>query len=381
MKMGVPGFVGGRLTQAREAMGLSQSRLAEQLGMSKQAISRYESGTDSPIQARFNDLANLLQQDHDFFLRPLRPLSNEVTFYRRLKKVKVSALKKVAIKREWYEEIVRLAAQYLELPKLNLPDLFIPHDPFLIDMEDIERASLSVREHWGLGQRPIGNLVRQMERNGLVVSRFSFGVDNVDGFSVNVKDYSLSLVALNTMKSNAFRSRFDAAHELGHHILHQHVTAEMMRDPATYDLVEKQAHRFASSLLMPRDAFRDDIFTYKIEALLTIKEKWNVSLSAILYRMKDMGLIDDDMHQEFRKTLSSKRWSTKEPLDDQLKPEKPALLAQAIEILVKDAGFTKQDILDDLKLKPEIIIEIAELEIGYFDKPEQHTIGITNLRL
>ncbi|MFC4455258.1 ImmA/IrrE family metallo-endopeptidase [Deinococcus sonorensis] len=383
MKLGVPGFVGARLTQAREAMGLSQNGLADRIGVSKQAISRYERDEDSPMFPVLNALAEELNQDKEFFSRPIRlNPSAKVTFYRRLKRVTKAELKKISIWREWYDELVDLLGQYLELPALNLPhDLFLPHNPALIDMAVIEAATLRLREHWGLGQRPIGHLIRQMERNGLLVTRFDFGVDGVDGFSLEAANQPLSLVALNTAKSNAFRSRFDAAHELGHHILHRHVTDEMLKDPATYELVERQAHRFASSLLLPQDAFRDDLYSYNLDALLHLKEKWNVSIAAMLYRMKDMELIDNSEHTALRKSMSGKDWTKREPFDEEATPEKPALLAQAIDTLVNQAGFTKQDVINDLKLRPHIIEQLANLSFGYFDVPESVEINVTNLRL
>jgi transcriptional regulator with XRE-family HTH domain len=48
---GTPGFVGDRLREAREARGLSAVSLADLLGITRQAISLYESGhhgTNSP---------------------------------------------------------------------------------------------------------------------------------------------------------------------------------------------------------------------------------------------------------------------------------------------------------------------------------------------
>ena len=364
-------------------MGLSRTALADQLALSKQAISRYERNEDNPTYPVLEEIAKILHQDAEFFLRPLRTIDRqENVFYRRLKKVKKAELKKVAIWKEWYEELIELLSRYLELPALNLPPhLFVPHDPMQIDMAEIEQAALLLREHWNLGQRPIGNLVRQMERNGLLVARFNFDVAGVDGFSLRCASAPISLIALNTVKSNAFRSRFDAAHELGHHILHQSVTWEMMQDPAIHEEVERQAHRFASAFLMPMDSFRDDLFTYKLETLVAVKERWNVSISAILYRMKDMGLINDDEHKEMRKAMSGRRWITEEPLDAESVPEKPALLAQAVETLVDQAGFSKQDVLDDLNLRPTIIEQLAGLPFGYFEQPERHSLPVTNLRI
>ena len=57
MRSGTPRFVGGRLRQAREARGVSASALAALLGVSRQAVSQYERGPETPSPAVMHRIA------------------------------------------------------------------------------------------------------------------------------------------------------------------------------------------------------------------------------------------------------------------------------------------------------------------------------------
>lgn len=53
-------------------------------------------------------------------------------------------------------------------------------------------------------------------------------------------------------KDNYFRSRFDAAHELGHVVLHRYINK---LDSICFKPIEEQAHRFASYFIFQKKLF------------------------------------------------------------------------------------------------------------------------------
>jgi len=57
---------GMRLRQVRKAKGFSQSALAEMLGLTKQAISNYESGANTPTHSVFVRIAEQMGVEMDF---------------------------------------------------------------------------------------------------------------------------------------------------------------------------------------------------------------------------------------------------------------------------------------------------------------------------
>ena len=61
-------------------------------------------------------------------------------------------------------------------------------------------------------------------------------------------------------KGSPARWRFDAAHELGHVLLHAKVRRETLDRPEQHKKIEEQAHRFARAFLLPLASFGDDLF-------------------------------------------------------------------------------------------------------------------------
>jgi len=90
-----------------------------------------------------------------------------------------------------------------DLPAPDLPDL---RD------EEPEVAASVLRQHWGLGERPIKNMVHLLESKGVRVYSLAENSVEVDAFAL--WHSKTPFVFLNTLKS-AEHGRFDAAHELG----------------------------------------------------------------------------------------------------------------------------------------------------------------------
>src|SRR3546814_15647567 len=87
-------------------------------------------------------------------------------------------------------------------------------------------------------------MIKLLESKGVHVFSLAEDTKNVDAFSCwrNGQPF----VFLNTFKS-AERSRFDAAHELAHLVLHRHGGPQGRE-------AETEANQFASALLMPHAA-------------------------------------------------------------------------------------------------------------------------------
>ena len=60
-----------RIKQARVSRGLSMVELSELVSVSKQAISQYEMGKNSPSIAILTSIANVLKYPVSFFYKPL----------------------------------------------------------------------------------------------------------------------------------------------------------------------------------------------------------------------------------------------------------------------------------------------------------------------
>lgn len=89
------------------------------------------------------------------------------------------------------------------------------------------------------------------------------------------------------------RQKFTLAHELGHYILHREkniniVDTTFFRNNET-DSVEYMANEFAAKLLIPEDKVRYLIDNQGVKNIGALAEKFEVSASAMKYRVISLG--------------------------------------------------------------------------------------------
>lgn len=204
-----------------------------------------------------------------------------------------------------------------------------------------EVAARLLRQHWGLGDRPIGNILRLFESKGIRVLSLSENTQNVDAYSFWHADHPY--IFLN-QKKTAERSNFDAAHELGHLVLHFHAQAESMPE----DDAERQANMFASAFLMP-DADLKSVLShvYSSSQIIRAKVRWKVSALALANRLNQIRMLSDWNYRSILIDLGQRGFRTGEPLG--VERETSTLLAKVLAALWTK-GITKSDIADDLNL-------------------------------
>src|SRR5438477_9463176 len=198
-------------------------------------------------------------------------------------------------------------------------------------MEEIEQFATQCRRMWSLGDGPIANLLLLLESKGIVVARTDFADTALDAFSCLIG--ARPFVFLSSDRS-AVRSRYDAAHELGHLVLHSGVSMQQMEDNQIHDRAEKEANRFAAAFLLPRQVFRYEVHSTRLNSFLSLKKRWRVSVGALIARCKDIRIIDDYEFRRLRKLMSHYGYIKQEPLDDKLEPEEPTVLRRSIELLL-----------------------------------------------
>src|SRR5699024_3355284 len=111
----------------------------------------------------------------------------------------------------------------------------------------------------------------------------SFSDMTIDACSTWDKD-NRPFVFLNYDKGSAVRSRFDLAHELGHLLLHSQIKESDFNKRSIYKRIEQEANYFASSFLLPEESFGNDLQINSLSHYIVLKEKWKVSIAAMIYR-------------------------------------------------------------------------------------------------
>lgn len=380
MPSGTPGFVGPRLREAREIRGLTAVSLAERVGVTPQAISVYEHGKNSPSPDILRSIAAALRVPDQFFTGPERPNRERVVFYRSqsaaTKRARVGAEGRL----EWLRDIVHYLEEFVSMPEPNFPDFGVG-DPSLLSDDDIESVAQQARRYWNMHNGPVGNMVALLENQGAIVSRVEVGADSLD--SLFEFEDGRPYLMIGTDKGTAVRWRFDAAHELGHVLLHGGVDRRHAHRSEMFKLLEAQAHRFAGAFLLPAESFAEDVFAVSLDAFRTIKPQWRTSIAMMIKRVRHLDLISDETERRLWINYSRRGWRRQEPYDDALDVERPRLLASAFELLMRERVQTVEDVTVRLGLAVEDVEQLAGLPPDYFHRdfpavalaPKQTPVG------
>ena len=369
MSTGISRFVGLRLKEAREARGLTVSSLADLIGVTRQAVSQYENGQVAPSANTMSQITRTLNIPLGFFLEPVAP--DEATssvFYRSMSATTKSARARAERHYGWLRRVVTWLRNYVTFPEVSFPTLNLPSDPHELTPQDIELAAQEVRRQWQIPAGPIPSMTALLERRGAMVVRMELCADTLDAFSEWRESEGRPYLILGADKAVAVRSRYDASHELGHMVLHRHVSKESLRNSTTFSLIESQAHRFAGALLLPEMDFADDLYVVSLDALRSLKEKWRVSMAAMLKRASDLNLIAPDHAQQLWRNLARRGWRLREPLDDDLPVEEPSLVKEALDIVLRQGIVTAPELETRLALRLDDITRVCGLPLGYFDE-------------
>jgi Zn-dependent peptidase ImmA (M78 family) len=206
------------------------------------------------------------------------------------------------------------------------------------------------------------------EGNGIAACRYEMENEKIDAFSFWNGDRPFIFMASD--KESVARQRYDLAHELGHLVLHKWIEPEELEVPRTLNRIETEANTFAVAFLLPQHSFPNEVYTSRLDAFIELTQRWIVSIQSMIYRCRDLGVIDDDQFTNLYKQLSYRKWIKKEPLDDpDIMPlEEPKLLRRAVEVILKGKRKHPDEILWDLNLDATLIEDFCNLSRGMLQK-------------
>lgn len=325
-----------RIRQARVARKLSQAELGEMIGVHRQSISQYETGTYRPRPESVELLHKALNFPVAFFYKENMYDHVSPIFFRRFKTAPQKMQEAIRVRAVWMGEILSYLKEFIEFRSVKIYETKKKYHEY--SLEEIETIANETRAHWGLGLGPISDMILLLENNGFIVSKFQFGVRELDASSSMYvgSDGVCPMIFLSGGKS-AVRSRFDAAHELGHVILHNWVDDEYVSLKENYDRLEYEANIFAGAFLVPRKTILNEGHALSsISSYISLKKRWGVSIQALIRRVKDIGMIGESQYDYLNKQISYRGYRKKEPYDDEIRHETPQVLKRAIELLYKN---------------------------------------------
>lgn len=307
-------FIPERLKSARMMSGLSLQGLAnklEELGnaITKQAISKYEQGDATPNSEMIGMLSEALGVRPDYFYNDLSVEFGEIE-YRKLKSYSVKESQRIV---EISKDALR---RYLELEEiLNIQTKFDnPLKRFKItDLASVDKAADKLRNEWSLGFNPIPNTIELLEDHHIKVIEVESEVD-LDGFSTIANDkYPIVILNKSKLDEKADRKRWTALHELGHIVL------DLSHLEGNEKQIESYCHYFAGAMLFPKDVMVKELGEQRsklsINELGALKEEYGISMQAIVYRAKDLGIISNSTYRQFFQMFSQLGYRKSEPIE------------------------------------------------------------------
>lgn len=173
-------------------------------------------------------------------------------------------------------------------------------------MENIRKKARELLSQVGETKNPI-DLVPILRHLGINLE-YDFLEDEISGV-LDMRSPQNPVILINQSHSDT-RQRFSIAHEIGHFVL-EHIKGTFHLDkkvlfrkdyPNPEDARrEREANVFATELLMPTDLVRKQFRTMKDMILeetwneddfpYNLAKKFNVSLSAMVIRLQELGLI------------------------------------------------------------------------------------------
>lgn len=316
------------ITWARERAGLTVAALAEKMRRDPGEIELWESGGGTPSYAILEQLAyRHLKLPLAVFFFPEPPdLDDPAKKFRRLPSYELERFSP-----DTYQKI-RLGQAYQDSLSFLMSDIHKPRRVF----RDLSPSSLEPDEFAKKTRQYLGVTFEQqtlfrscetgfkawrhaIEEVAVFAFKDSFDDRFISGLSLLDDDYPIIFVN----NSNAFsRQVFTLIHELGH-ILYG-VSGVTDVDESYIELMEDEqrtleikCNKFTAHLLVPDEAFREDIRYFQaagLDAVSEIAQRYSVSREVILRRLLDHGVVTREYYErkaaEWNKEYLSRDKST-----------------------------------------------------------------------
>jgi Zn-dependent peptidase ImmA (M78 family)/transcriptional regulator with XRE-family HTH domain len=329
-----------RFVVARSRRGYTKKQLAADAGVSVRSITAYEAGETTPEPETLERIAHALEFPIAFFEGDeLVEISDNVASFRSLARMTASQRHAAQAAGSLALALHDWIAQRFRLPDPDVPRIQTGTDP--------ETAAEIVRQEWSLGTKPIPNLLHLMEAKGVRVFSLAQECREVDAFSLWRKQ---PFVFLNTQKS-AEHSRFDAAHELGHLVMHWHHELPQGKQ------VEREANDFASALLMPASGILASVpRNPTLPQLLRLKQPWKVSVAALAYRLHALTVLSDWRYRQLCVQISKLGFRTHEP---QPVPRETSQVLNKVFKALRKENVGIASVAQDLRMYPKDLEELV----------------------
>jgi Zn-dependent peptidase ImmA (M78 family)/DNA-binding XRE family transcriptional regulator len=336
------------VTLAREGRGLTQSKLADLIGISQGHLSKIEAGLIPATDQIAERLAVALNYPVEFFAltEPIYGPGTSEFFHRKRQALSSRLLDQlhatINIRRIHVSRLLRA----VELDPDAIPEL--DPDEFGENSAEVARA---VRAAWSLTKGPVHNVTHAIEDAGGIVLLSDFGTPLLDAVSRWVP--GLPPLFFVNQDAPGDRARLTLAHELGHMVMHRVARPDM----------EVQAFEFASEFLMPERDIRMQLDGLTLDRLIALKLHWKVSMQALLRRAQDLGRIEPGKARYLWSQIARAGYRTREPVEGDIPREEPRQLAEILRIYREPLAYSPEQLARLLKLNLDELAILYDVQV------------------
>lgn len=133
-------FNGKNLKNARLYRRMTLTELASKINVTKQAMSLYENGKNTPDYEKILKISHILDFPHEFFFQSFTFDSMpEVTYFRSLSSASRSSRISNALRLDYISKIYNGFSKYIDFPKLNILTYDLSDN---INLEELENFGI-----------------------------------------------------------------------------------------------------------------------------------------------------------------------------------------------------------------------------------------------
>ncbi len=333
------------VTLARESRGLTQTELAQLLGVSQALLSKIEAGLKPATESILEQFSKALEYPEEFFFQTDNVYGPSIGefFHRRRQDISVKVIARVHAQINIITMHIERLLRSVDLPPLKIQPL---------DMEALggpHKVAQAVRASWQIADGPIPNVIRMIENAGGIIVRYPFGTPQIDAIGRWVPGLPPLFFVNEGLTTD--RERLSLCHELGHFVMHDVPTAEM----------ETEANQFAAALLMPEQDIIPHLSKISLERLATLKPHWRVSMGALLYRAKELRKVSAPIAKILWTQMAQRGFKRREPAELDLTPENPTVLRDILDLHCTHYGYDLDEFSQTLALWPHEIVRLYKL--------------------
>ncbi|MBR8335545.1 ImmA/IrrE family metallo-endopeptidase [Burkholderia ambifaria] len=323
---------GRMIVLGREARELTQSALAQRLGVGQGTLSKIEGGLLTCPPEVLTKISESLGFPEEFFtaLEEIHGVGTEAhhCLYRRRAAVPAKTLKRIEAEINIRRMNLSSLLTSTEIrPATTIPSLAI--GDYNDDPAEVARA---LRIYWKMPSGPVDNVVRLIERAGGAILPHDFGVEGVDATSIRIP--GLPPLFFYNPNLTGDRLRFTLAHELAHIVMHE----------VPHPNIENEADQFAAEFLMPAREIGIHLSGLTLPKAAQLKPYWKVSMAAIVYRAKTLGKITDAQYRYLFYQIGAGNIRKREPASLDIPVELPTLQTNLLTFFRKELGYSTAEL-------------------------------------